>query len=69
MQQINKLTNSYRLNQTSFSKKTGIAQSNLLKILAGKRTYSNAIINRIIISFDINKYWLETGKEINTQII
>lgn len=51
-----------KLNQVSFSKKTGIAQANLSKILSGDRPCGEAIVNKIVMSLDINKRWLLTGE-------
>ena len=62
IQRINELMIDHELSQTAFSERTAIAQSNLSKILAGKRPCGEAIINKIAMSFDINKTWLETGE-------
>lgn len=62
VQRIKLIMNKFGLNQTKFSEISGIKQSNLSKILSGERTCGEAIINKIVLSFDINKDWLLTGE-------
>ncbi|MCL1938433.1 MAG: hypothetical protein FWF52_08580 [Candidatus Azobacteroides sp.] len=45
-----------------FAKRIGVNQSNLSSMLSGKRPIGEAIINKIYISFDIEKEWLQTGE-------
>lgn len=59
---IRELIKLYSNSQTDFSKKIGISQPNLSKILSGERPCGEAIINKIVISLDINKEWLLTGE-------
>lgn len=47
---------------SEFSKKADINQSNMSNMLSGKRKIGDAIINKIVLSFDINKEWLLTGE-------
>ena len=61
VQRIKKIMDFYKLNQTSFSERVGLKQSNLSKILSGERTCGDAVINKISMSFDIRKEWLLTG--------
>lgn len=62
VQRIKKIMDFYKLNQTSFSERVGLKQSNLSKILSGERTCGDAVINKISMSFDIRKEWLLTGE-------
>jgi transcriptional regulator with XRE-family HTH domain len=59
---IRELMRDLGLNQTTFSKECRIEQANLSAILNGKRSIGSAVINKIILSFDINKNWLMTGE-------
>ena len=59
---IKEIMNKFGLNQTSFSEKVGLKQPNLSKILSGERPCGEAIVNKITLSFDINKNWLLTGE-------
>jgi transcriptional regulator with XRE-family HTH domain len=58
---VKELMQDLSLNQTEFSKECGIEQANLSAILNGKRNIGSAVINKIILAFDINKAWLLTG--------
>lgn len=50
------------MNISSFSEVTNIKQSNMSSMLNGKRKIGDGVINKIVLSFDINKEWLLTGK-------
>lgn len=52
----------FSFNQSSMAKAIGIKQPNLSAILSGKRTCEEAVINKIVLSLDINKSWLMTGE-------
>ena len=52
----------YNLNQSELAKRIGIKQPNLSAILKGDRTCGEGVINKIVLSFDINKSWLLTGE-------
>lgn len=51
-----------QLNQSQFARECNIQPSNISAILNGKRACDQAIINKIVLSFDIDKDWLETGE-------
>jgi transcriptional regulator with XRE-family HTH domain len=59
---IRELMEELALNQTTFSKESHIEQANLSAILNGKRPIGSAVINKIVLAFDINKNWLITGE-------
>lgn len=58
---IKELMSSMRLNQTQMASKIHVSQPNLSAILNGKRSFDEAIINKISIYLDINRTWLLTG--------
>lgn len=58
---INKLMDIYGLNISQFSYRAGINQSNMSAMLSGKRVIGEGIINKISMSFDIDKKWLTSG--------
>jgi transcriptional regulator with XRE-family HTH domain len=58
---IRELMENLALNQTEFSKECRIEQANLSAILNGKRPIGSAVINKIVLAFDINRNWLVTG--------
>ena len=49
------------LNQTRFASRIGMRQQNLSRILTGKSSLGDGIVNKLIISFDVNREWLLTG--------
>lgn len=49
------------VNQVVFAEKTGMRQQNISRILNGKVNIGDAVINKIVLSFDVNKDWLLTG--------
>lgn len=59
---IRELMKYYELNISETAEKLGISQPNLSAMLSGKRPIGGNIINKFIISFGINKDWLESGK-------
>ncbi len=52
----------YGLNQAEFARQIGVRQPNLSAILKGDRTCGEGIVNKVALSFDINKDWLLTGE-------
>lgn len=58
---IKEIMEARNLNQVSFANRTGIAQANLSKILSGDRPCGEAVVNKIVMSLDINKDWLLHG--------
>ena len=52
----------FSLNQSDFARQIGVRQPNLSAILRGERTCGTAIMNKILLSFDINKDWLITAE-------
>lgn len=61
-QRIRELMKYYNLNISETATKIGVSQSNLSAILSGKRPVGGNMINKFVISFDINKDWLEYGQ-------
>lgn len=59
---IKQLMKYYELNISETAKKIGVSQPNLSAMLSGKRPIGGNIINKFIISFGINKDWLESGQ-------
>mgnify|MGYP000203761260 FL=1 len=59
---IKQLMKYYELNISETAQKIGISQPNLSAMLSGKRPIGGNIINKFIISFGINKDWLESGQ-------
>lgn len=59
---IKRVMDSMGMNVSEFSRLTDINQSNMSSMLNGKRKIGDAIINKIVLSFDINKDWLLTGE-------
>lgn len=49
------------LNQSQFAEKIEIEQSNVSKMLSGKRPIGRNIVNKLVLAFDINKDWMLTG--------
>lgn len=58
---IKHLMKYYELNISEMAKRIGVPQSNLSAMLSGKRPIGGNIINKFVISFGINKDWLESG--------
>lgn len=52
----------YGLSQNEFAKRIGVRQPNLSTILKGERTCGAGILNKILLSFDIQKDWLFNGE-------
>ncbi len=59
---IKELMKSCGLNQTEFAEKIGMKQQNLSRILNGKANIGEGVINKILLSFDVNKEWLVSGE-------
>lgn len=59
---IRELMKYYDLNISETAEKLGISQPNLSAMLSGKRPIGGNVINKFIISFGINKEWIEYGK-------
>jgi transcriptional regulator with XRE-family HTH domain len=59
---IKELMKKFDLNQTVFADKIGMKQQNLSRILTNKVNIGNGVINKIVLSFDVNKEWILTGK-------
>ena len=55
------LINEEKITITEFARRTGISQPNISAMLSGKRPIGEAIINKIVLSFDISKDWLING--------
>lgn len=52
----------YCLSQSEFARKIAVRQPNLSAILKGERSCGSGVLNKILLSFDINKDWLLTGE-------
>lgn len=61
LNRIRILMSHFGLNQSQFAKRAKIQPSNLSAILNGKRPCEDAVINKLVLSYDINKDWLLTG--------
>ena len=59
---IRELMVQFKLNQSDFAKQIGVRQPNLSAILKGERKCGEGVINKILLSFDINRDWLLTGE-------
>lgn len=59
---LNEIMAHYGLTQTQFANRISVKQPNLSAILKGERACGIGIINKILLSFDISKDWLLTGK-------
>lgn len=59
---LNELIKKTGLNQTQFAREADMRQNNLSEILSGKRVIGSNVINKLVISFGINKDWLITGE-------
>lgn len=65
---FNELYNWSGLNQSEFSKHCDINQGNLSKLLSGGRPIGKAVINKVMLAFDINRDWFLHGKGPMTNI-
>lgn len=61
IQRIRQLMEYYQLNISETALRIGVTQPNLSAILSGKRPLGENMINKFVLSFDINKEWLENG--------
>lgn len=59
---IKQIIDHYGLSQSDFARRAGIRQPNLSAILKGERPCGTGIVNKILLSFDINKNWLLSGE-------
>lgn len=59
---LNSLMSHYGLSQSQFAQRIGVKQPNLSAIISGDRPCGTGVINKILLSFDINKDWLLTGE-------
>jgi len=59
---IKELISENNLSMNKFAKEICVNQSNLSSMLSGKRPIGDAIINKIVLSYDIRKKWLQTGE-------
>lgn len=62
VERIRQVMKQFGLNQSQMAIKTNIKQPNLSAILNLKRPCDDAILNKIVISLDIDKNWLLTGE-------
>ena len=61
IERIKAIMDHYKLSQNEFAKRIGVRQPNLSAILKGERACGTGILNKILLSFDINKEWLIDG--------
>lgn len=59
---ISSIMSHFGLSQTEMAKRIGVRQPNLSAILKGERSCGSGVLNKILLSFDINKEWLLTGE-------
>lgn len=52
----------YKLSQSEFANRIGVRQPNMSAIFRGERTCGSGILNKVLLSFDIDKTWLLTGE-------
>lgn len=52
----------YHLSQSEFARTIGVRQPNLSALLKGERPCGTGVLNKILLSFDINQGWLFTGE-------
>lgn len=50
-----------RMTQAQFAEKIGMNPSNISKVLTGKMTISEAMINRVVVDMGVSKAWLRDG--------
>lgn len=62
IERIRQIMKEFNLNQSELANKINILQPNLSAILNGKRPCDDAVINKFVISLDINKNWLKYGE-------
>lgn len=61
-QRIKELIDILKISQAEFSRKTGIDPGNLSRILTNKVTVGPITTNKIILSFNVCRQWLERGE-------
>jgi transcriptional regulator with XRE-family HTH domain len=59
---IKRIIAHYGESDADFAKRIGVDKSNLSKMLSGQRTIGEGIINKIVLSTDFHKVWIETGE-------
>lgn len=59
---IKDLMSYYQLSQSDFAKQIGVRQPNISAILKGERPCGSGVLNKILLSFDIDRAWLLTGE-------
>ena len=59
---IKEIQKFFDLNNNQFAEKIGIDKSNVSKIYNGQRTIGEGIVNKIVVSCNVSKEWLLTGK-------
>lgn len=59
---IKELMKIFAVKQIEFSQVSGIGQANLSAILNGRRSVGSAIVNKIVLAYNVNKQWLLTGE-------
>ncbi len=62
IERIKQLIAYLNLTQSAFADRMGMKQQNLSRILNGKVNIGDGVINKIILSYDVNKEWLIEGK-------
>lgn len=62
IERLNSLMTHYGLSQSQFARKIGIRQPNLSAIMSGDRVCGSGVLNKILLSFDIDKNWLLNGE-------
>ena len=61
-ERIRKVRKHFKLTQTEFGKKIGVAGNTVTNYESGNREPSNAVITSICREFGINEVWLRTGE-------
>lgn len=59
---IKQIIKHFGLTQSAFAEKMDMKQQNLSRILNGKANIGDGVINKIVLSYDVNKDWLLTGE-------
>lgn len=62
LQQIKNLIEILNISQSDFSRQTDIDTAYLSRLLNGKKAIGPKILNKIILTFNVNRRWLETGE-------
>lgn len=62
IERLNSIMSYFGLSQSQFAKQIGVRQPNLSAILNGDRPCGAGILNKILLSFDINQSWLLRGE-------